>query len=244
MLTFLTHMDHACAPVQAAAPSRGVNGPCWVCSTCPTSSRGQRCSGGLWEDWDVATFMQSTRKPPQAVGTEGSAQCWWVGGRLCRSGVPVPDMVTVGLEAACQGVGTQLRAPYLQRLSQGFRSGSQPLLRGLCSQAACLHFSEPRCSLLGARTCFRMCLSAAADIYLLSISRTGKPFQGSFASFTGFMFFFLVLTTGMDRSRCSTNPACAGCICSLLLDFSSHFISIAFLFPCPASSVSALCLCL
>lgn len=141
MLTFLTHMDHACAPLQAAAPSPGVSGLCWVCGTCPASSRGQRCSGGLWEDWDGAMFMQSTRKPTRAVGTEGSARCWWVRGWLCRPGVLVPNTVTISLGAACRGVSTRLWAPYLQRPSQGFCSGSQPLLGGLCSQAARLSFS-------------------------------------------------------------------------------------------------------
>lgn len=148
---------------------------------------------------------QEAPPPPGAVGMGGL--CWraaaviWRAGSQCGDGQPGSRLPGCQYPASC---------PLFSDHPGGFRGSSRPLPGGLCSLAARLRFSEPRRSLLGARARFRMCLPAAADICLLSVSRNGKPFRGSLASFVGFMFSFLVLTTGRDGSWCSTNPARAG----------------------------------
>lgn len=134
---------------------------------------------GLWEDWDGAIFMQSTRKAPG----QGAPRALLGAGGLCWSAVLVLYTVLVSLEAACQGGGTWLGAPYLPGPCWGCALVTRAARRALAGPC----FSEPHCSLLGMRTRVRLCLPAAADICLLRLSRNGKPFRGSFTSFLGFV---------------------------------------------------------
>lgn len=171
----------------------------------PPGAVGSDALGGCGRTGMLPLSCKARGSPPRAVGMGGL--CWWVGGRLRRSGVLVPNAVTVSLEAACQGVGTRLRAPYLQSAPGGSVAVPSHCQEGFAGwQLACLSLSPSapcweRGPALGC---------AFLQLQTSVFSRNGKPFWGSMASFMGFMFSFLVLTTGRDSSWCSTNLACAG----------------------------------
>lgn len=131
------------------------------------------------------------QKPPG----QGAARALLGAGGLCWSDVLVLYTVTVSLEAACQGAGTWLPALYLPGPSWGYVVVASTARRALAGP--CL--SEPHCSLLGVRTGVRLCLPAAADICVLSLSRNGKPFRGSFTSFLGFVSSVSWLQAGWAR---------------------------------------------
>lgn len=118
---------------------------------------------GLWEGWDVAMFVHSTR----AGVTKGSAWCWG----LFRADVLALYTVMVSLEAACQGGGTWLWAPYLPGPSWGCAVVASIARRALA--VSC--FSEPRCSLLGVRTL----LGCASSLQLQTSVSSGSPGMGS-----------------------------------------------------------------
>lgn len=203
---------------------RGERGRAGCAARAPLAAVGSDALGGCGR---TAMLPRSRKAPGPPLG-----RCVW---GLCAALVGARAAVVIrrgGQPGSCPpACRCAASGPVTLKTIPGVSWWLSAAAGGLCSLAACRPFSQPRCSFLGARTRFRMCLPAAADVCLLSVSRNGKPFRGSFASFLGFTFSSLVLTPGRDGSRCSTDPAPAGCSRSLLLHFSS--CCIFYRFPLP-----------
>lgn len=207
-------------------PRRG-----WAVLVAPHEERRQRCSGavgGLGCCHVHAHHQEAPQGLCVVLGGWRVAVPIWCAGSTQGDGQPESCPVACGYPAS-----GPLSSNTIPGASQRFPGAAgRALLAG-----SSLGSSEPPCSLLGGRTRFRKCLPAAADICVLSVSRSGKPFRASFASLMGFVFF-LLLTSGRDVSQHSTGLAHAAAP-QQLLGFSRLFVPTSIPSVCsPAVSVN------